>query len=454
MATEYRIHPAIGVARLGNSPDEFFVGPERVGEVPDPPGGFKDGQCRVKRQAARFRIFAHHDDGSFDEITDDEAEIAWTVHLVNAKAAHPDRGNSESAADLTIDPGPRTLTGPDQREVLDGGEIRFAGEAAVAVPLGEIRSDDRNHLLVLGGHGTSASPAGNIIGSFWGNAGWYDDVSDGPVTASITLRSDGSTPPVLGARAIVAPPKFAPHQNSVITLYDRLLDRMVASGLLPAPTTTSYTDDVHPVLQRARDIRWVEGVFDAHNWPDPVVNQLLVDAIVDRLRPTGDMPVLNGADSVLTSVQRDHLQRWKAGTYAHDWTGDPAPEATVSPDGMDRAALEACVGGAFFPGIEAGGLGDGDRPILESPYVAPFRLDPALAPGSGARRRQPGDGAAVAGRLQGLRRQLVAGAPTQRRDRAGLGRARPLGPRRHEHGRHGHALAHAGLRRAPGRRPR
>src|SRR5688572_1843529 len=105
MATTYRIHPAIGVARVGNSPDDFFVGPERPVEVPEPSGGFKDGQCRVKRQAARFRVFAHHDDGSTQEITDAEAEIHWRVHLVNAKAAHPNRGNSEPLGDLTIDPG-------------------------------------------------------------------------------------------------------------------------------------------------------------------------------------------------------------------------------------------------------------------------------------------------------------------------------------------------------------
>ena len=32
MATTYKIHPAIGIARVGNSPDEFFVGPERIGQ--------------------------------------------------------------------------------------------------------------------------------------------------------------------------------------------------------------------------------------------------------------------------------------------------------------------------------------------------------------------------------------------------------------------------------------
>ncbi|TDW92410.1 LodA/GoxA family CTQ-dependent oxidase [Kribbella sp. VKM Ac-2566] len=374
MATTYKIHPAIGIARVGNSPDEFFVGPEHLGERPEPPGGFKDAQCRVKRQAARFRIFAHHDDGSVDEIDDASAEISWTVHLVNAKAAHPNRGNSEPIGQLAIDPGPRTLTGPDQRELFDTGTIDFSGQPSVTVPLGEIRSDDDNHLLVLGGHGAAASPAGNVIGSFWGNAGWYDDVSDGPVTATITLRSDNSTPPVESAWAIVAPPKFAPHQDSVTTLYDRVLQHMIDLGLVPAPTTTSYTNDVYPILQRARDMRWVEGIFGAHSWPDPVTSQPLVDAIFARLRPPGDMPRLNGGDSALTPTQYAHMQRWQAGNYAADWTGVPAPQTDLTPDGMDRAALEACVGGAFFPGIEAGGLSAGDRPIIETSYAAAFRI--------------------------------------------------------------------------------
>ena len=382
MATTYKIHPAIGIARVGNSPDEFFIGPERVGELPQPAGGFKDAQCRVKRQAARFRIFAHHDDGSAQEITDEHADIVWTVRLVNAKAAHPDRGNSEPAGDLTIDPGPRTLTGPDQRQLFDDGVIHFAGEPVVTVPLGEIRTDDANRLLVLGGHGTAASPAGNLIGGFWANAGWYDDVSDGPVTASITLRGDGSTPAVEGAWVIVAPPKFAPHQDSTTTLYDRVLQRMVDLGLVSAPTATSYTRDVHPVLQRARDMRWVEGVFGAHTWPDPVTSQTLVDEIFGRLRPPGDMPVLNGDDSELTPIQYAHLQRWASGTYTADWVGGPVPEPGVTPGGLDRAALEACVGGAFFPGIEAGGLDVGDRPIIEAPYAAPFRLASSVTAGT------------------------------------------------------------------------
>ena len=383
MATTYRIHPSIGIARVGNSP-EFFIGPERLGERPEPSGGFKDAQCRVKRQAARFRIFAHHDDNTVEEITDAEADITWTVHLVNKKAAYAGRGNSESASDLTIDPGARSTTGPDQQQLFDNGVIRFSGDPVTTVPLGEMRSDDENHLLVLGGAGKSASPGGNGITGFWGNVGWYDDISDGPVSATIKIRSTNATPAVVGAWVICAPPKFAPHQDSTTTLYDRVFQAMVDAGLATAPTSSTYTQDIYPILQRARDIKWVYDTF-AHTWADPVTAPAMRTAIFDKLRPGGNMPQLNNADSALTPIQYAHMQRWKDDTnFTNDWTGVPAPEATVSPAGMDRAALEACVGGAFFPGIEAGGLSAGNRPIVEAAfYSEAFRIDHAsVTPGS------------------------------------------------------------------------
>src|SRR5207237_3248636 len=77
-----KIHPGIGVARVGNSPDEFFVGPEIPGDRTPPEGGYKDAQGRIKRQAARFRLFGYDGRGQLvKEITDDDATIGWTVHL-------------------------------------------------------------------------------------------------------------------------------------------------------------------------------------------------------------------------------------------------------------------------------------------------------------------------------------------------------------------------------------
>src|SRR5438067_2540588 len=53
-----KIFPPLGIARVGNSPQEYFIGPEAPGIVPDGGGMYKDAEGRVKRQAARFRIYA------------------------------------------------------------------------------------------------------------------------------------------------------------------------------------------------------------------------------------------------------------------------------------------------------------------------------------------------------------------------------------------------------------
>jgi len=68
----YRIHPAVGIARLGDSPEAFCISPEKPAQLPiecDANGNaakgdapikhFKDNKGRIKRQAARFQIFAY-----------------------------------------------------------------------------------------------------------------------------------------------------------------------------------------------------------------------------------------------------------------------------------------------------------------------------------------------------------------------------------------------------------
>ena len=85
--TRCKIHPAIGVARVGDSPDGFFVGPESPGGAGSD-GPYKDGAGRIKRQAARFRVFGYDDDDNLvQELTEADAEIRWTVQLANRKAA-------------------------------------------------------------------------------------------------------------------------------------------------------------------------------------------------------------------------------------------------------------------------------------------------------------------------------------------------------------------------------
>ena len=83
--TQFAIYPAIGIARVGNSPQDFFFGPERPGEVPT---GYRDDGGRIKRQAARFRVYGLDAHGHVvEEITAAQAQVRWQVEVANKKAA-------------------------------------------------------------------------------------------------------------------------------------------------------------------------------------------------------------------------------------------------------------------------------------------------------------------------------------------------------------------------------
>jgi hypothetical protein len=210
MAKIYKIHPAVGIMRVGDSSDAFFIGPETPGQ----PGVELNGgnetpitnykaNGRIKRQAARFRVFEYDQAGSgtqtlIREVTADDATIDWKVVLVNRKAAGANilggsglRNPSIADRDSLIihDKRDRRVSGRNQAGVpFDEG--KFLGSN---VYLGELRTDAAGRLLVLGGRGRSegipVNPGGPVptLGSFANNNRWFDDVADGPVTASVTV---------------------------------------------------------------------------------------------------------------------------------------------------------------------------------------------------------------------------------------------------------------------------
>jgi L-Lysine epsilon oxidase N-terminal len=212
MGVVYKIHPAIGIARVGNHKDAFFIGPELLGS-PGVEIGPKGREMQVlhykkdgltKRQAARFRVFSFEQDDRgglklIGEVTADDARIEWKVDLCNRKAAlaraidgHPALPRNTGIADrdsLVIrNPKPVTISGKNLRTREFNG--RFLGKK---VYLGELRTDAKGRLLVLGGRGQSGSvPDGARLGDWANNDKWYDDVSDGPVSAVITFPGEKS----------------------------------------------------------------------------------------------------------------------------------------------------------------------------------------------------------------------------------------------------------------------
>src|SRR5262249_8809843 len=304
-----KIHSSIGIARLGNSQGEFFIGPERPGDRTPPEGGYKDAEGRVKRQAARFRIFGYDEQGRLvREITNDDATISWTVHLANKKASwrkfdglNPNAPlRNISVTDrkkLIIDPGPRTISGVGSSAKFDTG--KFFNKV---VPLGEIRTDEAGRLLVLGGFGDSSSPTNTPLPTFANNDGWHDDVSDGPVNATVTLNGSMQTMQAAGAWGIVAPPDFAPPIENITTLYDVLFEVAVKKFGLKLPSQPSFTRDIYPILRGAMKMGWVnEMASQNHHTISSVIPPPGADAaraaIFSQLRNPndgsgGDMPML------------------------------------------------------------------------------------------------------------------------------------------------------------------
>jgi hypothetical protein len=403
-----KIFPAIGIARLGNSPAEFYIGPEIPGAGPTPPGGtFKDANCQIKRQAARFRLYGYSNGVLQGEVTSADADITWTVELANTKADWKQFGGVEfpnlpprnqgvaNRASLKITPGPRTLNGPNQSALFDSGT--FMG---VQVPLGEIRTDNDGHLLVLGGFGNSASPTNAPLKTFANNDGWHDDVSDGPVTATVKLKNSNMTLQAVPAWVICPPTRFAPAIYHIKTLYDTLLQVAVDKFNYPVNNPPSFTNDVYPLLNRAMRMRWVSAVPGAgHTVFGPVIPPPGAPAdranIFGNVRdpataphvatPNSDMPKIwsdvydtfNMVNEALTPTQYAILKNWANGNFNNDWVGPPQPGNNITPDGLTQAALENCIGGAFYPGIETSFM------IRDTyPYLEPFRLDASqLSPG-------------------------------------------------------------------------
>ena len=98
----------------------------------------------------------------------------------------------------------------------------------------------RSRLLVLGGRGRSASFDGSRAITFANNESWFDDTSDGPVTAEVTLN--GKPLDVMPAWVVVAPPNYGPQRKSVRTMWDLMRDVAVQAKMAGRPGASL----VHP----------------------------------------------------------------------------------------------------------------------------------------------------------------------------------------------------------------
>lgn len=427
--TKCAIYPAIGISRIGNapanSPNDYYLAPEIPGKPAEVIDGYKDSQGRVKKQVACFRIYGLTEDGTVvRELTADEAQIKWRVHVANRKAAWYQFNNALDLEGLGIPSAFRNkdIVGEDRKKlVIDASSHSISGKNTQGpdyhlsggkffnkeVPLGEIRTDEKGRLLFFGGNGDSASHNNKPATTFANNDGWHDDVSDGPVRATVKLGDlEMEAEP---AMVVVVPPNFGQGLYGVVTMYDVVIDLFYKEKWLDRPEQPNFWENIYPILERMTQTQWVnEGFFflfgynSPSNLTDPDLLKILSDPS-DASKPErerlfnwfrnpeddtdqpekippfygdafGEYENIAKDDLSVTSTQYYWLQQWAEGNFNTETPATYQSLEDLSPplqtEALNKAALEECLGGPFHPGIE---LTWSMR--VASMWKAPFRLN-------------------------------------------------------------------------------
>jgi hypothetical protein len=411
------IHPAVGVARVGDSKSDFFMCPE-VPE-PEPEEDYRDSTGAIKRQAVKFRLFGYNAVGEVvRELTSQDGAITWSVRLANKKAAWFQFGGAldidETRTCVANRRNPPMDPYKPEDWIIDSNDCslavtrsssaprslvgRFLGES---VKLGEIRVVEDGRLLLLGGRGRSESPLkARPTEENDKPVGWFDDTSDGPVSATVILHGANESIPVAAAWVLVVPPNYAPGIKSWRTLFDRLEDLFIAANWLEKPKDVSFKKHILPKLQRLSRLQWVNAGFAGYfgsgapmDFENPELIEKLaqppgedgsdpfialrrsiaiqfrpIDTPVDdpRLWPWiyGDGVLYDGMWTPntylpLEPLEQERFKKWAEGEFVNDW--DPKHKAPIRledfevgrrPAVLDEAALSDCIADAFHPGYE------------------------------------------------------------------------------------------------------
>ncbi len=421
------VYPPIGIARIGNSP-EYFIASDVPGVAPEPENGYKDPDGRVKKQVARFRVYAFDaQDNPIAEIThSDTCQITWNVHVANIKAGWYEFNNAldlpglgvpagprnpkvkgAARANLVIKPRPKTIQG----EGVQGPEYRFDDGKFYDknVCLGEIRTDEKGRLLFFGGDGDSESRTNEAATTFANNVGWHDDTCDGIVRA--TIRLDDQEYEALPATVAVTPPNFGPGLFGVVTMNDVVQNTFIKEMGYPDPAANGvvFQRDIFPILERMVQTQWVNHgffVLFGHNSPADFTAPDMLKQLADpspaseQLRQRvfswfrnpssseaapiqippfygdafGEYVDIAAVNLPITVVQYERLEKWANGEFSNEEYHKPTDFDALSLaeqiDALNQAPLEECLGGPFHPGIEL------TWPLrVKSMWAKPYRLN-------------------------------------------------------------------------------
>jgi L-Lysine epsilon oxidase N-terminal len=206
----FKIHPAIGCARLANNDDyyEFFEYAEKrkAGQAQSLKYmSVRDGKHRIMRQAVRFRIFAYRaDGGEIGELTEAimgrlGITATWTATVANRKLNVWSQGQTPVV-------GAKASAAAGETKRLEGDNPWQQGK----VWLGEITG---NGLFIPPKSGVYRKTENTVIPPYSGHAsdnGILDTTSDGAISVSLAGAGDV---PIVPACVVVAPQDHSPDVN-------------------------------------------------------------------------------------------------------------------------------------------------------------------------------------------------------------------------------------------------
>lgn len=400
------IYPPIGIARIGNSP-EYFLASELPGVEPNPTGGYKDTDGRIRKQAVKFKIYAFDEEGTvLGELTNEHAKIDWQVHVANVKAAWyqfnnaldlpqagiPSEYRNEHEDDrslLAIKPKPIHITGAsvtDNSYSFNDGE--FYG---VKVNLGRLETDALGRVIFVPGDGDAQSKDSKPPTTFANNEGWHDDTCDGVVRATVEIN--GVSLEAKPAMVAVTPPNYGQGLFGVTTMNDVVQDLFIREMNYPDPAADGvvFYEHIYPILERMTNTQWVNEGFSVvfgKNSPSDFTDPSLVKKLENPSNETlnlrtavfkwfrdpsskeykpelippfygdgfGEYEGLSIVDLPVTQTQYDRLELWAQGKFT---TGKYTEKKAFKDlslneqlEALNQAPLEECLGGPFHPGIE------------------------------------------------------------------------------------------------------
>jgi hypothetical protein len=107
------------------------------------------------------------------------------------------------------------------------------------------------------------------------NNGWFDDISDGPVSGALVLEDGTKLAIDVPAWVLCAPPKYAPEIVKIVTMYDTMYDIFVREfGLSPGlyqngqfqqSYPPNHDAEITPILIRPNLYKYVAALGPPHD---------------------------------------------------------------------------------------------------------------------------------------------------------------------------------------------